>query len=731
MSAQTTAQFPTQAAASFIGLQSYTEAQADNFFGRDKEIESLTKLVESNTLTIVFGKSGTGKTSLLNAGVFPKLRKDYCLPFRIRLEFRDDSPELVTQIKNVLRQEIDKYGFTVEAYPAGETLWEYFHREPLWDAVTPILVFDQFEEIFTLAKKNERFGVNEQAIFWEELADLIENSIPEKLKDRFLNNKEQVGYSYRKQKTKIVFAFREEFLPEFESITSKIPSIKFSRFRLLSMNGNQAYDVITKTWKDNINAAEASQIVSFFTYEAENESYDLISVEPSLLSQVCSFIDKERLGEGSKKVSAELLKRYPKDTILRSIYEEAIVESNTALTPVASVAGVVQTNPVKEFIEEKMITSEGYRTKYNLGEKEVYIRPGLEILISKYLVREDDNKVELAHDILAPIVKTDREKRRKEAALTAERKRAKRKAFIILLAALLIGVGVFAVAEWQRKIAVQQRDDANQETESINAKNGRLQDQIASDSLRLLAIQKKIKGLGRDASSDSGFTNKQDSIDLAQLRTAFDELSEELRIKRLRLDSMVFTLDNIRTESDSKGRVSEMAYQNAVNNISNLRGRISRDSTAMESLKRDLTALTIRFNNLQDLYQALMIKRYPPPPAVDTNFNLKMNLYYSSSKKNRIKAPGNLSIFLIPDIINNRKIIRQAKLYEIRCDENSLRKANNFQMATYYNGQYGFAGLPAGKYFVKICTYYGGYYTFTKNADPVQEIDWDASPPIR
>src|SRR5665647_3873148 len=82
----------------FIGLQSYSEAQSDIFYGRDEEIDRLTNLVKANTLTIVFGKSGTGKTSLLNAGVFPRVRKDYCLPFRIRLEFNDDSPDLVTQI---------------------------------------------------------------------------------------------------------------------------------------------------------------------------------------------------------------------------------------------------------------------------------------------------------------------------------------------------------------------------------------------------------------------------------------------------------------------------------------------------------------------------------------------------------------------------------------------------------------------------------------------------------
>ena len=332
MPTQTIEPVQNSTASLFIGLQSYTEAQSDIFYGRDEEIDRLTNLIKANTLTIVFGKSGTGKTSLLNAGVFPRLRKDYCLPFRIRLEFRDDSPDLVTQIKNVLKSEIDKYGFKVEAYPSTETLWEYFHSEQLWKSVTPILIFDQFEEIFTLAKKSNRFGNEQLAAFWEELADLIENSIPEKLKEKFLNDKEHIDYSYKNQKIKILFSFREEFLPEFESITSKIPSIKYSRFRLMPMNGNQAYEVITKTWKNNIDAAQANKIVGFFTNEEnKNKSYDVMEIEPSLLSQVCSYIDKERIIEGGDKISAEFLNKYPKEIILRSIYNEVLAESNDAV----------------------------------------------------------------------------------------------------------------------------------------------------------------------------------------------------------------------------------------------------------------------------------------------------------------------------------------------------------------------------------------------------------------
>ncbi|MEO6722228.1 MAG: ATP-binding protein [Ferruginibacter sp.] len=733
MPASNTAQPPNTS--SFIGLQSYTEEQADNFFGRDKEIESLTKLVESNTLTIVFGKSGTGKTSLLNAGVFPNLRKDYCLPFRIRLEFRDDSLDLITQIKNVLQQEIDKYGFSVEAYPGGETLWEYFHREPLWNAVTPILVFDQFEEIFTLAKKNERFGIKEQAIFWEELADLIENSIPEKLKEQFLNNKEEIHYNYRTQKTKILFSFREEFLPEFESITSKIPSIKFSRFRLLPMNGHQAYEVITRTWKDDINPTEARQVVSFFTYDNENESYDLITVEPALLSQVCSYIDKERIKEGAEKVSAELLKKYPKDTILRSIYEEGIEEGNEALNRYGQAVEKLARNPVKEFVEEKMITTEGYRTKYSLSENDVYIRPGVEVLINRYLIREDDNKLELTHDILAPIIKTDREKRRKEIAFATERKKARRKAFVILLAALLTGGGFWAFATIQRNNAIQERDDAIVERNDTQQQTDSLQRQFTLDSIKLSQLKKGIKSRSFPQDDTSmNFLNElyiKDSTELVNLKSNYSGLAEALKAKTYMLDSMRILFDKTSLEYLNSSTLSASNYREAMNTMLKLRSRIGNDSMDLVSTNRKLTDLTIRFNNLNDLYEALLQLRYPRPVAVDTNFNVKLDLYFVSSKKNLRKAPSNLTIFLIPDSIANKKIIRQAKLYEIHCDDNTLRKTSNFKVATYYNGRYGFVGVPEGKYFIKICTYYGGYYTLTKTSAAMQEIKWEASPPIR
>ncbi|MDQ6608847.1 MAG: ATP-binding protein, partial [Bacteroidota bacterium] len=682
----------------FIGLQSYTEAQSDIFYGRDEEIDRLTNLVKANTLTIVFGKSGTGKTSLLNAGVFPRLRKDYCLPFRIRLEFRDDSPGLVTQIKNILKSEIDKYGFKVEAYPSTETLWEYFHREPLWNSVTPILIFDQFEEIFTLGKKSDHFGASELADFWEELADVIENSIPEKLKDKFLNDKENVGYNYKIQKVKTLFAFREEFLPEFEGITSKIPSIKYSRFRLLPMNGNQAYEVITRTWKTAISAKEAHNIVGFFASEEDRSTaYELIEIEPSLLSQVCSFIDKERRMDGSDNISAEFLDKYPKEKILRSIYDEVLTESNVAV--IGALAEVKTTRPVNEFVEEKLITDEGYRTKYALNEQDEKIRPGVEVLKAKYFVRDDGKSVELTHDVLTPLIKRDREERRKGLAMVLAKKKANRRAvFIIVLAAIAALLFWFLSTNKAR----QDNDKAQQETrkaiqekeEAINLKAS-LVAQIKKDSASLATIKanlNRLKNAKGDSSNGGGDTTlnaillkqrQRDSIDLAALTNQKAALEKNISSKNAIIDS----LTNKQRQAVSTG-IADKRY------IASLQRRTSADSSRLAFLQNAHNDLIKKYNDYinqvskqNDAEDITDVADTSTFAHSDTS-SLKLNLYYSLPKSSKAKVPNNLKIYLIPDGPANKRIIREASAYEIRCDELNLDRAKDKRIAKYKNGTY-------------------------------------------
>ena len=536
---------------------------------------------------------------------------------------------------------------------------------------------------------------------------------------------------------KVLFSFREEFLPEFESIPSNIPSLKYSRFRLLPMNENQAYEVITKTWKNKIDPAQAKEIVTFFTNETGRNNYKLTEIEPSLLSQVCFYLDKERVSEGKDKITAEFLKKYPKETILRSIYSQVLTESNNALGPTQHNEAINSENPVKVFVEDKLITNEGYRTKYALTDQDEKIRPGIEVLISKYFVRDDGKSVELTHDVLAPIIKVDREKRRAKIALAEANKRARRKAILIIILALLTGIAFWGYATYKRNIAKQEETAATMHTEELNK-------QIHKDSTRLEEIKKDIGLLGsnnKHGNTGPGFPNGNSDSSLSRILEEYQMDSAQiatLKKQYEKLNNQKADLEN--TIGLQNNQITGFrTNQNKLDSINGAAGRL------INILTRQIFADSLKIVLLQNNYDALRkafneyklknpepytLSVEPEDPESDSN-SLKLNLYYGSTKKDRVEVPGNLKIYIIPYSSANKAIIRDAKVYEINCDQNNLNKAVGYRIAKYKNGHYIFPNLPAGKYLIKICTYYGGYYNYTKKSTGNPTLNWNASPPIR
>ena len=68
------------------GLAPFIEDQSEFFHGRDAEIRALARFMERKALTVLFGQSGLGKSSLLMAGVFPRLRAASFCPIYLRLD---------------------------------------------------------------------------------------------------------------------------------------------------------------------------------------------------------------------------------------------------------------------------------------------------------------------------------------------------------------------------------------------------------------------------------------------------------------------------------------------------------------------------------------------------------------------------------------------------------------------------------------------------------------------
>src|SRR6476660_2520404 len=84
------------------GLESFEEESQAFFFGRDHEIKLLRDHVLDTPVTVLYGRSGLGKTSLLRAGLFPRLREENFLPVYVRLELKRG----VTAVSRRLHQSV-------------------------------------------------------------------------------------------------------------------------------------------------------------------------------------------------------------------------------------------------------------------------------------------------------------------------------------------------------------------------------------------------------------------------------------------------------------------------------------------------------------------------------------------------------------------------------------------------------------------------------------------------
>ena len=151
----------------WLGLLSYEDPQKAKkqytFCGRDAAISSLFAMIDNNLLVTLYGKTGIGKTSILNAGVFPILRSRGYLPISIRLGKYDNTKDasFSKHIVNSIKEEIEAIGGSIETiYPdyssvnnsSVDFLWKYFSTSVFKNSegqeIYPVIALDQFEEIF-------------------------------------------------------------------------------------------------------------------------------------------------------------------------------------------------------------------------------------------------------------------------------------------------------------------------------------------------------------------------------------------------------------------------------------------------------------------------------------------------------------------------------------------------------------------------------------------------------
>ncbi len=412
----------------WLGLASFTEETRQYFYGRDEEVGELSRRVQRKLLTILFGQSGLGKTSILSAGIVPRLRPEGFCPVYVRIDYSAEAIPPGEQIKQAIFRATEAQGSWTQSGVAvqGESLWEFLHHrdDELVDAagkpIIPLLIFDQFEEIFTLAQADDG-GRKRAAGFLEELADLVENRPPKALEEKIdADDRIAEGFDFARADYRILIALREDYLAHLEGVKGIMPSITQNRMRLARMTGQQALAAVMKPGGKLVTQEIAEAIVRFVAGGSELPNAE---VEPSLLSLICRELNNARIAQGRSEISADLLAG-SHDTILSEFYERALADQPPA---------------VRKIIEDQLLTDSGYRE--NLAEerlKKAFAAAGaapdaLATLVNRRLLRIEERldvrRVELTHDVLCGVVKASRELRlEREALEEAEKRLAEQKA---------------------------------------------------------------------------------------------------------------------------------------------------------------------------------------------------------------------------------------------------------------------------------------------------------------
>ena len=412
----------------WLGLASFTEETRAYFYGREDEVAELVRRVQRKTLTLLFGQSGLGKTSILRAGIVPWLRPTGYSPVYVRIDYSRESPPPSEQIKQaIFRGTLESGQWTQTGVAvAGESLWEFLHhrddilRDASGKTLIPLLIFDQFEEIFTLAQTDD-FGRKRAAEFIEDLADLVENRAPKALEARIEQDESAAErFDFTRSDYRILIALREDYLAHLEALKEVMPSITQNRMRLARMTGEQALSAVVKPGGKLVSLEVAESIVRFIAGGSELRNAE---VEPSLLSLICRELNNARIAKGRAEISVDLLAG-SHDTILADFYERALAD---------------QPEAVRRYIEDELLTDSGFRE--SIAEERIRkafaaagARPdALAALVDRRLLRIEERldvrRVELTHDVLCSVVRASRDLRHeREARDEAERKLAEQRA---------------------------------------------------------------------------------------------------------------------------------------------------------------------------------------------------------------------------------------------------------------------------------------------------------------
>jgi len=411
----------------YPGAQPFSddELSRKTFFGRERESADLANKILANRLVVVYAKSGLGKTSLLNAGVAQRLRSEKYLPLIVRVNDVQRGPftSVLAGIRTAAERQMVEYVPGNQASP-----WHFFKTAEFWQGdllLTPVLILDQFEELFTLQSAEQR------AAFLSDLGSLVRcvppSTTPQMDLDATKSGDLRNELTDTPPALRIVLSLREDYLGFLEEATDWIPQILDHRFRLTPLSVEAATAALTGPAGIEDNALQTKP----FSYDPETvstiinhlsrrstylTSHTARSVEPFQLQVICQRIERiaaerqQRTGNALTLTMREIGGEVALKATLQDFYKQELSALPTRR----------QRRAVRRLCEEHLISPEGRRL--SLEENEIHRQLKLSCetlrkLVDSRLLRSDQRAdsiyYELSHDTLVePVLATSRARRK-------------------------------------------------------------------------------------------------------------------------------------------------------------------------------------------------------------------------------------------------------------------------------------------------------------------------------
>jgi WD40 repeat protein len=346
----------------FKFLDSYTKEDREIFFGRDREITELYRRVFESKILIVYGISGTGKSSLVNCGLASRFDESDWLPVNVRR----GSNIIDSFNESFNRQALTPLKKNLSVPDKLQSIY-LDHFKPLY------LIFDQFEELFIFGSKEEKTG------FIKLIKEVVDSET----------------------QSRIIFIIREEFLAGITEFENDLPEIFSNRFRVEKMkraNAIQAVDGPCKVHEIETETGFSEELIDKLCPAGNEIELTFLQIYLDRIFRIAS----EKQETGKLVFSKEILNRAGSvSDLLGQFLEEQIRELEDPDTGMAILKSFVSLQGTKKQMNEpEILDSIGTFGKGITGEDLLkYITKFVDLRILRE--RDEGGYFELIHDSLA------------------------------------------------------------------------------------------------------------------------------------------------------------------------------------------------------------------------------------------------------------------------------------------------------------------------------------------